>query len=106
MIEERRVMPYVSSLPRSQDPRECATVLSVVVPSFNEERVLPQTHQRLLTALTSLETEFEIVYVDDGSTDGTATILHELSATDSRERVVRFARNFGHQMAVTAGLDH
>jgi polyisoprenyl-phosphate glycosyltransferase len=106
MIEDNRGMPHVSSLPRSLDPRERATVLSVVVPSFNEERVIRQTHQRLLTALTPLETEFEIVYVDDGSTDGTGIILHELSATDSRVRVVRFARNFGHQMAVTAGLDH
>jgi glycosyltransferase involved in cell wall biosynthesis len=106
MIKDNRGMAQVSSLPRSLDPRECSTVLSVVVPSFNEEQVLRQTHQRLLTALAPLETEFEIVYVDDGSTDGTATILHDLSATDSRVRVVRFARNFGHQMAVTAGIDH
>ena len=106
MIEDNREMPQVSSLPRSLDSEEGATVLSVVVPSFNEERVLRQTHQRLLTALAPLNTEFEIVYVDDGSTDGTATILYELSASDSRVRVVRFARNFGHQMAVTAGIDH
>ena len=99
-------MPQAGSLPRSLDARERATVLSVVVPSFNEERVLRQTHQRLLAALSALETEFEIVYVDDGSTDDTAIILHELSATDARVRVVRFARNFGHQMAVTAGIDH
>jgi len=106
MIEDNRGMPQTCSLPRSLDPGAHATLLSVVVPSFNEERVLRATHQRLLAALAPLETDFEIVYVDDGSTDGTATILHELSATDSRVRVVRFARNFGHQTAVTAGIDH
>jgi len=81
-------------------------MLSVVVPCFNEEGVLRETHHRLLDALAPLETEFEIVYVDDGSRDRTATILYELSASDSRVRVVRLARNFGHQMAVTAGIDH
>lgn len=83
-----------------------AILLSVVVPCYNEEGVLRETHQRLLMALTPLDAEFEIVYVDDGSRDGTTSILHELSASDSRVRVVRFARNFGHQMAVTAGIDH
>jgi len=82
------------------------TLLSVVVPCFNEEEVLRETHSRLLDALERLDTELEIVYVDDGSRDGTGIVLHELSASDPRVRVVRFARNFGHQTAVTAGIDH
>jgi dolichol-phosphate mannosyltransferase len=81
-------------------------VLSVVVPCFNEEEVLRETHRRLTSVLDSLDPEFEIVYVDDGSRDATGSILHELSANDARVRVVRFARNFGHQTAVTAGIDH
>jgi len=88
------------------NPVAAVTMVSVVVPSFNEEGVLRETHQRLLKVLTPLDADFEIIYVDDGSRDGTAAILHELSASDSRLRVVRFARNFGHQMAVTAGIDH
>jgi dolichol-phosphate mannosyltransferase len=82
------------------------TLLSVVVPCFNEEEVLPETHKRLLSGLEALDTDLEIVYVDDGSTDSTAAILHELSASDPRVRVVRFARNFGHESAITAGIDH
>jgi polyisoprenyl-phosphate glycosyltransferase len=106
MIENGQGIPHASSSPRSMSPGAPAALLSVVVPCFNEERVLRETHQRLLTALAPLDADFEIVYVDDGSRDGTAKVLHELSANDSRVRVVRFARNFGHQMAVTAGVDH
>jgi dolichol-phosphate mannosyltransferase len=83
-----------------------ATLLSVVVPCFNEEEVLRETQRRLLSALEPLDADIEIVYVDDGSRDCTAAILHALSAGDARVRVVRFARNFGHQTAVTAGIDH
>jgi glycosyltransferase involved in cell wall biosynthesis len=106
MIENGQGMPHAFSRPRPMNPGAAVTVVSVVVPSFNEEGVLRETHQRLLKVLTPLDADFEIIYVDDGSRDGTAAILHELSASDSRLRVVRFARNFGHQMAVTAGIDH
>jgi len=83
------------------------TLLSVVVPCYNEEEVIAETHQRLVAAL---ENEpglgLEIIYVDDGSRDGTLAILRDLQAADTRVRVVSFSRNFGHQFAVTAGLDH
>ena len=106
MIENGQAMPHTSSSPRSVSSGTAATLLSVVVPCFNEEEVLRETHKRLLSGLDSVDIDFEIVYVDDGSRDGTGAILHELSATDARVRVVRFARNFGHQTAVTAGIDH
>ncbi|HEX5707063.1 MAG TPA: glycosyltransferase family 2 protein [Pyrinomonadaceae bacterium] len=81
--------------------------LSVVVPCYNEEAVIREAHARLLDELAKLEgAEFEIVYVDDGSRDRTPEILRELSEGDARVRVVRLSRNFGHQTAVTAGLEH
>jgi glycosyltransferase involved in cell wall biosynthesis len=99
-------MPHGSSSSRAPGSETAAKLLSVVVPCFNEEEVLRETHRRLLEALQPLDTELEIVYVDDGSRDGTGSILQQLSASDPRVRVVRFARNFGHQTAVTAGIDH
>ena len=81
-------------------------LISIVVPCFNEEEVLRSTNRRLIGVLEQLSLRFEILYVDDGSTDGTAEILHELQTLDERIRVIRFSRNFGHQMAITAGLEH
>ena len=81
-------------------------LLSIVVPCMNEQEVLRQTHLHLVGILQESPTDFEIIYVDDGSTDATPEVLRELQAYDSRVRVVRFSRNFGHQMAITAGLEH
>src|SRR5271154_3683709 len=81
-------------------------LLSVVVPCHNEEEVLNETNRRLFAALDKIPMQLEIIYVDDGSTDSTAEILHELQTGDHRVRVVRFSRNFGHQMAITAGVEH
>lgn len=79
-------------------------MLSIVVPCFNEEAVLSTTHERLARVLDA--TLFEIVYVDDGSTDATWAKLCEIQKKDARVRLVRLSRNFGHQMASTAGLQH
>jgi glycosyltransferase involved in cell wall biosynthesis len=81
-------------------------LLSVIVPCLNEEEALRGTQVRLSSTLEQIRTNFEIIYVDDGSTDATPEVLRELQADDSRVRVVRFSRNFGHQMAITAGLEH
>jgi dolichol-phosphate mannosyltransferase len=81
-------------------------LVSVVVPCLNEEESLRGTHARLSSALAQLSANFEIIYVDDGSTDASPQVLRELQAVDNRIRVVRFSRNFGHQMAITAGLEH
>jgi polyisoprenyl-phosphate glycosyltransferase len=83
-----------------------SALLSVVVPCLNEEAALRDTHTRLSAALGELPIHVEIIYVDDGSTDGTPEVLRELQGFDKRIRVVRFSRNFGHQMAITAGLEH
>jgi dolichol-phosphate mannosyltransferase len=81
-------------------------LLTVVVPCANEQEMLHQTNRRLVAMLESLPMDFEIIYIDDGSTDSTPDILRELQARDRRIRVVRFSRNFGHQMAITAGVEH
>lgn len=82
-------------------------LLSVIVPCYDEEAVIRETHRRLALVLDTLEgAAYEILYINDGSRDQTATILRELAAADARVRVVLLARNFGHQMAVTAGLEH
>jgi polyisoprenyl-phosphate glycosyltransferase len=81
-------------------------LLSVVIPCMNEQEVLGETNHRILAVLENASINFEVIYVDDGSTDATPDLLRELQAQDSRVRVIRFARNFGHQIAITAGLEH
>ncbi len=82
-------------------------LISVVVPCYNEEPVIRETHKRLVETLEQLEPDsFEILYVNDGSRDRTLELLEELQAMDGRVRVLSFSRNFGHQLAVTAGLDN
>lgn len=81
-------------------------LVSVVVPCFNEQEVLRGTNQRLCATLEQMRLRFEVIYVDDGSADSTPEILRDLARGDERIRVVRFSRNFGHQMAITAGLEH
>jgi glycosyltransferase involved in cell wall biosynthesis len=81
--------------------------LSVVVPCFNEEDVIVTTHARLAAALRAIPgAEPEIIYVDDGSRDRTLELLRGLAAGDATVRVVALSRNFGHQKAITAGLEN
>jgi dolichol-phosphate mannosyltransferase len=84
---------------------ESGELLSVVVPCYNEEAVIRQTHARLASVLGGIGMRYEVVYVNDGSRDRTLEILRDLQQSDSHVRVMSFARNFGHQMAVTAGID-
>jgi dolichol-phosphate mannosyltransferase len=81
-----------------------AARVSVVVPVFNEEAVLPELRRRLCAVLPALCSDFEIVLVNDGSSDGTAALIDTMNHEDPRIRCVHFSRNFGHQAAVTAGL--
>ena len=80
--------------------------LSVVVPLYNEQENLDALHRRLTDVLDALDRPCEILAVDDGSTDATARRLAVLQAEDSRLAVLTLSRNFGHQAAVCAGLDH
>lgn len=80
--------------------------LSVVVPVFNEEENIPELYRRLRAVLPQVVQEWEILFVDDGSRDRSWELIRTLAAQDPRVRGLRFSRNFGHQMAFAAGLDH
>lgn len=80
-------------------------LLSVVIPIYNETDVIPLLLVRLRMVLGQLQRSYEIVFVDDGSSDGSLELLRAAAAEDNRIRVVSFSRNFGHQAAITAGLD-
>jgi len=81
-------------------------LLSVVVPAFNEQAVLHECHSRLSKVLDALGVSAEIVFVNDGSTDNTPEVLYRLREQDPRVAVVELSRNFGKEIALTAGLDH
>ncbi len=79
---------------------------SIIAPVYNEVEVLPELYRRVQEVMDGLGEPWELVLVDDGSTDGSTERIRELAAADRRVRPVIFARNFGHQIAVTAGLDY
>lgn len=85
-------------------PKRKAQV-DLVIPVFNEVEVIAQTHAGLCEVIDALPYEFHIYYVDDGSTDGTPEKLAALAGADQRISLLEFSRNFGHQAALTAGLD-
>lgn len=80
-------------------------LLTVVVPMYFEEESAQECYRRLTTVMESTGFLYELVFIDDGSSDGTFNILELLARKDKHVRVIRFSRNFGHQVAVTAGID-
>ena len=82
-------------------------IISVVVPAYNEEAVLPEFHRRIAMLFDALpDYDCEVVYVNDGSRDGTQLIVDRLAAADERVSSVDLSRNFGKEIAMTAGFDH
>ncbi len=79
---------------------------SIIAPIFNEKENLPELHRRVSEVMGRTRKPWELVLVDDGSSDGSSDIIRALAKKDKRVRPVIFARNFGHQVAVTAGLDY
>jgi len=80
--------------------------LSVVVPVYNEEENIPLLHERLSRVLQGMDMSYEVIYVDDGSRDGTFTQLQMLALQDATVQVIQFRRNFGQTAALAAGVDH
>jgi len=79
-------------------------MLSVVVPIYNEEENIPAFHTAIRSVMESMEEHWEVIYVNDGSRDKSLSLLVEIQQRDPRVSVVEFSRNFGHQAALTAGL--
>lgn len=94
-------------LPFPLEPRDCPSPrLCVVVPVYNEEQVLLKTYGELTAALDALGADWNILFVNDGSRDGTVALLESLFRKDRRVAYILLSRNFGHQAALTAGFDH
>ncbi|HYQ14479.1 MAG TPA: glycosyltransferase family 2 protein [Polyangiaceae bacterium] len=79
--------------------------LSFVLPIYNEGEVIAELHRQLQALLADIAVDTEVIFVNDGSRDGSFGMLREIAAHDSRYRIVSFSRNFGHQAAITAGVD-
>jgi glycosyltransferase involved in cell wall biosynthesis len=79
---------------------------SIVVPLYNEELVLNETYNRLTEVLEKIKGRYEIIFINDGSRDKTEDIAKSIASKDFRVKLINFSRNFGHQNAITAGMDH
>ncbi|TRZ37191.1 glycosyltransferase [Niallia circulans] len=79
---------------------------SIVIPVYNEEEVIEHTYERLKTVMQSADGNYELMFINDGSRDKSVDILLQLSEQDKTIKIVDFSRNFGHQIAITAGMDY
>ena len=79
---------------------------SIIVPLYNEELVIRETYRRLKKVMDSTEEPYEIIFVNDGSGDNTAKMAREICSNDKNIKLLSFSRNFGHQIAITAGMDY
>ncbi|MBT8464618.1 MAG: glycosyltransferase family 2 protein [Myxococcales bacterium] len=79
--------------------------LSLIIPVYNEEEIIAELDRRLKAFLAEVDETWEVLFVDDGSQDGTSAALGNLASAEPRYKVISFSRNFGHQIAITAGMD-
>ncbi|MBC6608390.1 glycosyltransferase family 2 protein [Hymenobacter sp. BT188] len=79
--------------------------LSIIVPIYNEESNIEALYKRLRSVIDPMALQYEFIFINDGSRDCSLSLIHDLTASDLRVRYIDFSRNFGHQIAVTAGLD-
>ncbi len=86
---------------RAERPR-----FSIVAPAYNEEEVLPEFYRRVREVMDAIGEPWELILINDGSRDNTLAVMRELHERDPRVKVISFSRNFGHQLAITAGLDY
>lgn len=78
---------------------------TIIIPIYNEEKILPELHQRLEKVAASLDAAVEVILIDDGSKDRSFVMMKDLHRTDPRIKSIKLSRNFGHQIAISAGLD-
>ena len=78
---------------------------SVIVPVYNEQDNVKKLHQDIVTTMSGLDDDYEIIFVDDGSGDRTLELLRGIAKKDKTIKIISFSRNFGHQVAITAGID-
>jgi glycosyltransferase involved in cell wall biosynthesis len=86
--------------------RTIRPLISIVVPVFNEQDCVAELASRVASTLAESDVDYELIFVDDGSSDATMERIHAIADTDTRVRYLSFSRNFGHQMALFAGVDH
>ena len=101
-------LPVTPPHPPALSPRSAQTIpsISVVAPAYNEQEVLGEFYRRVSAVLTGIGCEYEIVLVNDGSRDNTLALMHALRIRDPRVTVIDLSRNFGKEIALSAGLDH
>lgn len=85
---------------------ETTEQISIVIPCYNEEEVIELCHSEVAKVIDALPYDFEVIYVNDGSTDQTQSLLEKIQSQDKRVRVLKLSRNFGKEAAMTAGIDH
>lgn len=102
MVDTSRLMTQFVPRPAMRQ----ATLISVVVPCYNESGNIHLLYSQLLETFHALEYGWELIFVDDGSTDCTSDIIRELHLQDPRVKLITLSRNFGHQIALTAGMEH
>jgi len=95
-----------SNTPSRATQRPEHPLLSIVVPVYNEEACVDEMAKRLQSTLENLDLDYEVIFVNDGSRDGTEGAVARLAEHDGRVRYISFSRNFGHQIALAAGIDH
>lgn len=79
---------------------------TIIIPAYNEEEVIQESYRRLTRVMESTGESYELLFINDGSRDQTARIIDRIAQTDPNVRLLDFSRNFGHQIAITAGMDH
>ncbi len=105
MVEQKNGLQTAQRPARANSTQPPVTY-SIVAPVFNEEETLPHFYERVIAVMESLEEPFELLFVNDGSRDGSFRIMQELHDKDPRAHAINFSRNFGHQIAISAGLDY
>jgi len=103
-VKERRQLAM--SKHTTQESDKALYTYSVVAPVFNEDETLPHFYERIVVVMEEMGEPFELLLVNDGSHDDSYRIMQELHARDPRVHVINFSRNFGHQIAISAGLDY